>query len=240
MRAPRKDLSGKKPHPWTGFEQQFRTVIANRKTPKANRSEDCNAAHDYVAACVLATAVALVRSRRFRNAVHLADDAAQRWWEFMLEEGGGFDQWDGVRPFHPFGYTRLKWFCLGRDNGGYDRRESPPGFDPNDDRGNPVRHATRKSITKRVRSHVTLSFDPEDDRQNPVRDATQNETAECVRRAQDDLPEKQKEVLILMYWEDANLSAFAAERGETARALHMRAFHARSALRGQLANLEWK
>lgn len=228
-----------RPHRWKPLEPEFKTIV-DRFTGQPYSLEEFQDAMEVVVPAIAQTATILAQYRRLRNAADLACIAEQRWWIAMLKPRGGFARYDGVRPFHRFAYSTLARMCFGQEMCDGDCRQVIVGAEPADDGQNLACDATRKATVKTVRRHVSLDFDPHDDRQKPVHDASREETAARVRQALDNLPSKQREVLTQVYWEDANLSALARERGERETALHMRAFHAREAVLRRLAGLKWR
>ncbi|MFZ1934133.1 MAG: sigma factor-like helix-turn-helix DNA-binding protein [Thermoguttaceae bacterium] len=199
-----------KSHPWQDFERAFQVVIAALRTGEADSLEFDRAMREVVD-LVQATAQRLLANGGIPNAWHAGCDAAERWWGFMRRKGGGFDQYVADRPFYPFGFAKLKFLCLD----------------------------LRRNIFEHDRRQTALGFEPEDNRCNPVRDASRKEEAEMVRHAMLDLPPDHRQVLVWEYWDQLNLAEVARQLGICAATLYTRSFRAKATLRRKLPGLDW-
>jgi RNA polymerase sigma factor (sigma-70 family) len=187
-------------------------------------------------AAILEAAGLILRPQFGLNAAALAENAGQQWWHFMVKDQGGFQRYDGVRPFAPYGFKTLERICLSRENLRDQFHRRVTVREPKDDRRNPNGSADGKAGVDR--RQVPLDFDPVDQR-STTRAMRQQRLADAVQDVLYELPEDQREVLILRYLYGANLSQVARERGITASKLHMRLHYARHAFREGFGGFEW-
>ena len=169
-------------------------VIAGLRTGEVDSREEFDRAMREAVDLVQTTAQRLLANGGIPNAWHAGCDAAQKWWEFMLEEGGGLDQYVAARPFYPFGFTKLKFLCLD----------------------------LRRNIFEHDRRQTALGFEPEDSRHNPARDSTRKQAAEWVCQKMADLPPDHRQVLVWEYWDQLNLAEVARQLGICAATLYSR------------------
>jgi RNA polymerase sigma factor (sigma-70 family) len=198
-------------HPWRDRERAFHVVIAAFRTGEVDSLEELDRAEQMTVDLVQATAKRMLPKGRIPDAQDTASEAAHRWWEFMRRKGGGFDRYNAARPFYPFGYDHLKFLCLN----------------------------LRRELLKHDRRQTALGFEPEDNRRNLMRDASRKEEAEMVRQAMYDLPPDHRQVLVWEYWDQLNLAEVARQLGISAATLYTRSFRAKAALRRNLAGLDW-
>jgi DNA-directed RNA polymerase specialized sigma24 family protein len=211
-------------------------IIAARYRGEPFESEAFHKSIEEVNESVYETGCEFVRPRYGAWAERLAENGRVLWWEFMTKPGGGFDRYDGVRPLAPYACTTLRCICLGRRNLHDVRGHRTTARGPDDGRRNPFRQQLRGGTLDR--RQVPLEFDPVDHRSTERAEWLAYLTAK-VWAALEKLPCDMREVVILRFWDGANLSAVARERGITPGALHMRLHHALRALYETLGDIKW-
>jgi hypothetical protein len=172
------------------LEAECQTIIARF------RREDCQpAAYDEAVERVndaIPIAALEILQRRFgQDAAPMAENASQLWWLFMTKPDGGFSRYDRSRPFVPYGFSTLKWICLGRENSRdhYDRRMT--ARDQSDGRRDPFEKSSRRK--------ASLAFDPIDP-DSTDQSLRQRALIQAVEEMLGHLPEGQREVLSCVIW----------------------------------------
>ncbi len=155
-------LTNNKPEPkrLDELEAEFQTILAWYRG-ESHSPQAFERATFAVNAAVFAAAMTILcptAAKLIAEAV--AENATSQWWDFMMKDQGGFDRFDGKRPFGSYAFVTLARICRGRENMRHvtDRRITVR--DPDDDRRNPDKEAERKPRIER--RQVPLAFDPID------------------------------------------------------------------------------
>ena len=98
------------------LEAEFQTILAWYRGESHSRQAFERATFEINAAVFAAAMAILCPTAAKLIAEALAENATSQWWDFMMKDQGGFDRFDGTRPFGPYAFVTLARICRGREN----------------------------------------------------------------------------------------------------------------------------